>query len=52
MIFTIQDAKASASIDSLGAQLISYQDAEGQEYIWQREIPNTGQTVLPFCFLP
>ncbi len=37
MIFTIKDCKASASIDSLGAQLISYQDAQGQEYIWQRD---------------
>ena len=37
MIFTIKDAKATASIDSMGAQLISYQDANGQEYIWQRD---------------
>lgn len=37
MIFTIKDAKATASIDSMGAQLISYQDADGQEYIWQRD---------------
>ena len=37
MIFTIKDAKAAASIDSMGAQLISYRDADGQEYIWQRD---------------
>lgn len=37
MIITIQDGKATASIDTLGAQLISYQDAAGKEYIWQRD---------------
>lgn len=49
MIFTIQDAKASASIDSLGAQLISYQDAEGQEYIWQRD-PKYWANCSPILF--
>ena len=37
MIYTIKDSKASASVDSLGAQLISYQDQSGKEYIWQRD---------------
>ncbi len=37
MIITIEDSKASASIDSLGAQLISYRDLSGREYIWQRD---------------
>ena len=37
MILTLKDTKASASIDSLGAQLISYRDSAGQEYIWQRD---------------
>lgn len=49
MIFTIQDAKASASIDSLGAQLISYQDADGQEYIWQRD-PKYWANCSPILF--
>ena len=39
MIITLRDAKASASIDTLGAQLVSYKDSSGREYIWQRD-PN------------
>ena len=37
MLVTIQDSKATAVIDSFGAQLISFQDASGKEYIWQRD---------------
>ena len=47
MIFTIHDKIhdnthndamfVSASIDSLGAQLISLKDASGREHIWQRD---------------
>ena len=37
MIIEIQDSRATARIDSLGGQLISYKDASGQEYIWQRD---------------
>lgn len=37
MKITIHDEKASAVIDTLGAQLISYQDAGKTEYIWQRD---------------
>ena len=44
MIIKIQDEKASAAIDTLGAQLISYQDAAGKEYIWQRN-----KDVWAFC---
>ncbi len=43
MIITIRDEKASAAIDTLGAQLISYQDAAGKEYIWQRDREVWGQ---------
>ena len=37
MIITICDSKTTASIDALGAQLISMKDASGKEYIWQRD---------------
>lgn len=37
MIITIQDSKATAVIDSIGAQLISLKDNSGTEYIWQRD---------------
>ena len=37
MIITICDSKTTASIDTLGAQLISMKDASGKEYIWQRD---------------
>ena len=49
MIVTIRDSKASASIDSLGAQLISYQDPEGREYIWQRD-PQYWANCSPLLF--
>ncbi len=39
MIITLTDpaSKNTASIDSLGAQLISLKDGKGKEYIWQRD---------------
>ncbi len=39
MIITISDPKAhvTASIDSVGAQLISLKDKTDKEYIWQRD---------------
>ena len=37
MIITIHDSKTTASIDTLGAQLISMKDAGGKEHIWQRD---------------
>ena len=49
MIITIQDSKASASIDSAGAQLISYQDPSGREYIWQRD-PSYWANCSPILF--
>lgn len=37
MILKIHDHQISASIDSLGVQLISLKDASGREHIWQRD---------------
>ncbi|MEW4414166.1 aldose 1-epimerase family protein [Clostridium sp. AN503] len=37
MIITIHDNHSTVSIDTMGAQLISFQDAAGKEYIWQRD---------------
>lgn len=39
MMITLQDSHSqmSASIDTLGAQLISLKDGNGKEYIWQRD---------------
>ncbi|MDO5416804.1 MAG: aldose 1-epimerase family protein [Lachnospiraceae bacterium] len=49
MIYHIQDAAASASIDSFGAQLISLKDGEGREYIWQRD-PEYWSECSPLLF--
>jgi galactose mutarotase-like enzyme len=37
MLITLHDSKAAAVIDSIGAQLISFKDSAGTEYIWQRD---------------
>lgn len=37
MLVTLHDSKATAVIDSIGAQLISFKDSAGTEYIWQRD---------------
>lgn len=37
MIITLTNPTVSASIDSMGAQLISLKDHSGLEYIWQRD---------------
>lgn len=49
MILEIKSDKASAKIDSLGAQLISFQDSQDTEYIWQRN-PQVWKIVLPYSF--
>lgn len=36
MIIRIRGSKATAAIDSVGAQLISFQDASHKEYIWDQ----------------
>lgn len=37
MLITLKDAKTTAVIDSVGAQLISLKSSENTEYIWQRD---------------
>lgn len=37
MLITLHDSKATAVIDTLGAELISLTDENGNEYIWQRD---------------
>lgn len=51
MIITIKDkaAHTTAAIDSFGAQLISLKDADGKEYIWQRD-PEIWPRCSPLLF--
>ena len=49
MLVTIFDTNGSAVIDSIGAQLISYKDSTGKEYIWQRD-PKFWNRCSPLLF--
>ena len=49
MILTLKDTKASASIDSLGAQLISYRDSAARNTSGS-VIPAIGPTAPLSCF--
>ena len=49
MLVTIWDSKATAVIDSVGAQLITYKDADQKEYIWQRD-PKFWEKSSPILF--
>ena len=49
MIVTLKNDAFTAQVDSLGAQLISLQDREGKEYIWQRD-PAYWQNCSPLLF--
>lgn len=49
MIVTIKSNQYQASIDSLGAQLISLKGPGGQEYIWQRN-PDIWSSCSPILF--
>lgn len=49
MLVTIQDSKASAVIDSFGAQLISLKNSSQKEYIWQRD-PDIWPRCSPLLF--
>lgn len=51
MIITLtdQNTRTTASIDSVGAQLISLKDASGKEYIWQRD-PDMWSGSSPLLF--
>lgn len=49
MLITIKDNKSTAAIDTLGAQLISFKDSAGKEYIWQRD-PAHWKSSSPLLF--
>ncbi len=49
MLVTLHDSKATAVIDSIGAQLISFKDSSGTEYIWQRD-PQFWNKCSPLLF--
>ncbi|WP_312446345.1 aldose 1-epimerase family protein [Lacrimispora sp.] len=49
MLVTLHDSKATAVIDSIGAQLISFKDSAGTEYIWQRD-PQFWSKCSPLLF--
>lgn len=49
MIITIKNEFAVASIDTLGAQMISFTDANGKEYLWQRD-PKYWDKCSPILF--
>lgn len=49
MIITIKDTSLSASVDTLGAQLISLKDNQEKEYMWQRD-PQIWMRCSPLLF--
>lgn len=49
MIYEITNNGISARVDSLGAQLISFMDEQGTEYIWQRN-PKVWSSCSPLLF--
>lgn len=49
MLITLKDAKTTAVIDSVGAQLISLKSSENTEYIWQRD-PEFWDKCSPLLF--
>lgn len=49
MIITLRNETISASIATIGAQLISLKDASGREYIWQRD-PAFWKNCSPLLF--
>ncbi|ADL05599.1 aldose 1-epimerase family protein [Lacrimispora saccharolytica] len=49
MLVTLHDTKATAVIDSIGAQLLSFKDSAGTEYIWQRD-PEFWSKCSPLLF--
>lgn len=49
MIITIHDSKTTASIETLGAELISLKDALGKEYMWERA-PEVWSRCSPLLF--
>lgn len=49
MHYSIESPSFTVTVDSLGAQLISLKDAQGLEYIWQRD-PNFWSNCAPVLF--
>lgn len=49
MVYSIESAGFSAKLDTCGARLISLQDPEGTEYIWQRD-PQYWADCAPILF--
>ena len=49
MLITIRDNHCTATIDSIGAQLISFQNSAGKEFIWQRD-PDIWPRCSPLLF--
>ena len=49
MLITIKNNNVSATIDTMGAQLISLKDNKNTEYIWQRN-PDIWKNCSPILF--
>lgn len=49
MLVKLHDSKATAVIDSIGAQLISFKDSADTEYLWQRD-PQFWNKCSPLLF--
>ena len=53
MIFTIKNDKFTAKVDTLGAQIISLEDAQGRELLWTGDpAPFHGDFVSPEQIIP
>ena len=50
MIFTIKNDKFTAKVDTLGAQIISLEDAQGRELLWTGD-PAYWREHAPVLFL-
>lgn len=51
MKITIQNTYASVTCQTLGAELLSYQTADGKEYMWQKDPaywPKTSPVLFPY----
>lgn len=51
MLYAIQNSKLLLAVDSLGAQMMHLQTADGQEYLWQGDAaywPDRAPVLFPF----
>lgn len=46
MVYTIKNDKMEVSIEALGGQMCSVKDAEGREYLWQRDPKYWGDSAI------